>query len=313
LHLEDVDLVIWQQHQMATDVARGMGYLHRFNPQIIHRDLKSPNVLLAGPVLSVHDVPHVKITDFGFAKMAVSKWRGSQGGGAPPETGIPSVAHTASMFSRMSSPSSPYRGHASADSDSPKRTGRTSKGEQPIESRKRTGRTSKGEQSIESCGFSGSGQSNESPERRARGSVWDSSDVVVTASTLSSTLPAVHLGSTIKTGGTAMTAGVGTLQWMAPELINGSTNYTSKVDVYAFGMLLFEIMCREPPFVDFDRGELQALVTRGVRPEVPPDVPKFYIRMSESCWDSDPSLRPDFESLILDLQEYGQLKFSLTH
>jgi serine/threonine protein kinase len=100
---------------------------------------------------------------------------------------------------------------------------------------------------------------------------------------------------------------------MAPELINGSTNYTSKVDVYAFGMLLFEIMCREPPFVDFDRGELQALVTRGVRPEVPPDVPKFYIRMSESCWDSDPSLRPDFESLILDLQEYGQLIFSLTH
>jgi serine/threonine protein kinase len=291
LHIDDVDLVIWQQHTMATDVALGMGYLHRFNPQIIHRDLKSLNVLLADPVHSVHDIPHVKIADFGFAKMAVSKWTGSAGAEVQAESGIPSVAHTSSMMSEMSTSTSPHRDGASMYSDAPKRAGCTPKGNRPIET----------------SAFSGSGQSLENPEMRARCS--DVVGLTTTGSSLSYVCP----GFTIDTCGTAMTAGVGTLQWMAPELMSGSTNYTSKVDVYAFGMLLFEIMCREPPFVDFDKGELRALVTKGVRPEVPPDVPRFYIRMSESCWDSDPSLRPDFDSLILDLQEYGQLKFSSTH
>jgi len=105
-----------------------------------------------------------------------------------------------------------------------------------------------------------------------------------------------------------MTPGVGTLQWMAPELHHGSTDYDSKVDVYAFGMLLFEIMCREPPFCDFERAELQELVTTGVRPEVPSDVPRFYMSLAESCWDARSSMRPPFDELVLDLQEYGQLK-----
>jgi len=304
LHIDDADLVIWQQHKMATDVACGMGYLHRFDPLIIHRDLKSLNVLLSFPVLCVHDIPHAKITDFGFAKMASLRWRGSELAGAQPESGIASVTHTPSLTSKLSSPAwSRCRSPAYSDAQKRKEIG-------PI-----------GEQSGEIVVSSASGESKESPERGAIGSRHSmespvrkarssfTSDAVGPSSTESSTT-FVRPGSTIKT---AMTAGVGTLQWMAPEIMSGSTDYTSKVDVYAFGMLLFEIMSREPPFVDFDNGELKTLVPRGVRPEVPPDVPRFYITMSESCWDSEPELRPGFDSLMLDLQEYGQLKFSLAH
>lgn len=32
--------------KMATDTARGMNYLHSCKPPIIHRDLKSPNLLV---------------------------------------------------------------------------------------------------------------------------------------------------------------------------------------------------------------------------------------------------------------------------
>lgn len=66
---ESIELVIEQQLKMCCDVASAMDYLHKFRPQIIHRDLKSLNLLLSKPVTSTKDVPHVKVSDFGLAKM----------------------------------------------------------------------------------------------------------------------------------------------------------------------------------------------------------------------------------------------------
>merc|ERR1712062_627531 len=57
---------------MCTDVAKAMEYLHKFNPQIIHRDLKSLNILLSTPVVSTRDIPFMKISDFGLARMKES-------------------------------------------------------------------------------------------------------------------------------------------------------------------------------------------------------------------------------------------------
>jgi serine/threonine protein kinase len=47
---------------MALDVAKGMAYLHGMVPPIIHRDLKSSNLL-------VDDGMHLKISDFGFSRV----------------------------------------------------------------------------------------------------------------------------------------------------------------------------------------------------------------------------------------------------
>mmetsp|Transcript_19734 Transcript_19734/g.35757 ORF Transcript_19734/g.35757 Transcript_19734/m.35757 type:complete len:345 (-) Transcript_19734:80-1114(-) len=58
----------WDQKlQVCADTASGMVYLHK--QRIIHRDLKSPNLLLNKSIKSVADVPHCKISDFGLAKM----------------------------------------------------------------------------------------------------------------------------------------------------------------------------------------------------------------------------------------------------
>ncbi|PKA46543.1 Serine/threonine-protein kinase CTR1 [Apostasia shenzhenica] len=46
LHKNNQSLVLRRRVQMALDVARGMNYLHRRNPPIIHRDLKSSNLLV---------------------------------------------------------------------------------------------------------------------------------------------------------------------------------------------------------------------------------------------------------------------------
>lgn len=65
----DLELAMWQKIKMTCDVACAMEYLHKFRPQIIHRDLKSLNLLLVSKVASQRDVPHVKVSDFGLAKM----------------------------------------------------------------------------------------------------------------------------------------------------------------------------------------------------------------------------------------------------
>jgi serine/threonine protein kinase len=66
---EDVNLDMWQQVKMCKDVALAMQYLHAFQPPIIHRDLKSLNLLLARPVTGTTDIPFVKVSDFGLARM----------------------------------------------------------------------------------------------------------------------------------------------------------------------------------------------------------------------------------------------------
>jgi serine/threonine protein kinase len=70
LHQRKDVMLSWEQRlQMAKDIARGMCYLHTLQPPVLHRDLKSLNILLKEPVTTVLDPVHLKITDFGVARL----------------------------------------------------------------------------------------------------------------------------------------------------------------------------------------------------------------------------------------------------
>ena len=58
-----------QKFKMILDIARGMLYLHEAQPPILHRDLKSLNLLLMDAVTGINDYIHVKVTDFGIARI----------------------------------------------------------------------------------------------------------------------------------------------------------------------------------------------------------------------------------------------------
>ncbi|KAJ6249674.1 mitogen-activated protein kinase kinase kinase 20 [Anaeramoeba flamelloides] len=94
---------------------------------------------------------------------------------------------------------------------------------------------------------------------------------------------------------------VGTPRWMAPELLRGEQNYTNKVDIYAFGILLWEISTRKIPFEGFGPFQLSGLIGfQGQRPEL--SEKDLFFDLIKKCWDQDPKVRPKIETIINDLE-----------
>lgn len=83
----------------------------------------------------------------------------------------------------------------------------------------------------------------------------------------------------------------GTLTHMAPEvLMYGKISRAS--DVYAFGILLWELYTAQQAFKGTPRVLLGHEVAKmGHRPEFPPDCPFDYQLLACRCWESDPAIR----------------------
>eukprot|EP00027_Filamoeba_sp_ATCC50430_P007235 CAMPEP_0168546232 /NCGR_PEP_ID=MMETSP0413-20121227/3387_1 /TAXON_ID=136452 /ORGANISM="Filamoeba nolandi, Strain NC-AS-23-1" /LENGTH=619 /DNA_ID=CAMNT_0008576393 /DNA_START=488 /DNA_END=2344 /DNA_ORIENTATION=- len=101
--------------------------------------------------------------------------------------------------------------------------------------------------------------------------------------------------------------GVFPVKWSPPEVIN-FRQFTSKSDVWSFGVTMWEIFeFGRVPYPTMSNEECVVQVMKGYRlpqPETCPD-PVYTIMMS--CWNNDPSLRPGFklihESLTKALKE----------
>ncbi|VFQ60404.1 unnamed protein product [Cuscuta campestris] len=99
-----------------------------------------------------------------------------------------------------------------------------------------------------------------------------------------------------------MTAETGTYRWMAPEVI-GHQPYDHKVDVFSFGILMWELLTGKLPYEHLT--PLQAAVgvaQKGLRPIVPVSTHPLVADLIKRCWDEDPSLRPEFSEITKDLQ-----------
>ncbi|KAG2679634.1 hypothetical protein I3760_11G059200 [Carya illinoinensis] len=99
---------------------------------------------------------------------------------------------------------------------------------------------------------------------------------------------------------TLVSGGVrGTLPWMAPELLNGSSNKVSeKVDVFSFGIVLWEILTGEEPYANMHYGEIiGGIVNNTLRPIIPSYCDPEWRRLMEQCWAPNPAIRPSFTEI----------------
>jgi TolB-like protein/tetratricopeptide (TPR) repeat protein len=95
---------------------------------------------------------------------------------------------------------------------------------------------------------------------------------------------------------------LGTPQYMAPEQIAGDPSLDQRADLYAFGVVAYEVLAGEPPFrAASPRAILAAHLVEQAPPLITkrPDVPPQVAQVVASCLEKDPDARPESASAIV--------------
>ena len=96
---------------------------------------------------------------------------------------------------------------------------------------------------------------------------------------------------------------VGTNAWNAPELFGLKPKYSFASDIYAYGMILWEILTRETPYKDvLDPNEIKSAVKAGEREDIPPTCHPDYKEAIERCWAQAVERRPQASQVVQVLQ-----------
>jgi serine/threonine protein kinase len=94
--------------------------------------------------------------------------------------------------------------------------------------------------------------------------------------------------------------GIGTPIYMAPEMLKSKT-YTSKIDVYSIGMVMWQMYVGEKPFFNLALTPIQIsfrVASEGIRPEIPKDMPPLLRDLITQCWQHDANARPTMTQVV---------------
>ena len=130
-----------------------------------------------------------------------------------------------------------------------------------------------------------------------------------------------------------MTVGVGTVAYMAPELMRAFSEHAAKIeadgtkcDMYSFAILALYVATSQTPYNDLSNENIFIKVgMRGGRTDIPPgyagmnagtvnndeaaaktdshDSYGKFVALVECMWKQDPEERPGFDTVIIDLEK----------
>ncbi|XP_006171001.1 macrophage-stimulating protein receptor [Tupaia chinensis] len=92
------------------------------------------------------------------------------------------------------------------------------------------------------------------------------------------------------------------VKWMALESLQ-TYRFTTKSDVWSFGVLLWELLTRgAPPYPHVDPYDLPHFLTQGRRLPQPEYCPNSLYQVMLRCWEVDPAARPSFGALVVEVE-----------
>jgi len=116
------------------------------------------------------------------------------------------------------------------------------------------------------------------------------------------TLKLFDFGLAAKTTKRGLFGAAGTTCYMAPEMAM-QQRYGSKVDVYSFGLLLWEICALEQVFEGYnDKRHMTRVVRNGERPRNRWGWPRALQNLLRSCWSPDAQERPTMDKVVETLE-----------
>ncbi|XP_051060688.1 macrophage-stimulating protein receptor isoform X2 [Phodopus roborovskii] len=93
------------------------------------------------------------------------------------------------------------------------------------------------------------------------------------------------------------------VKWMALESLQ-TYRFTTKSDVWSFGVLLWELLTRgAPPYPHVNPFDLTCFLAQGRRLPQPEYCPDSLYQVMLQCWEAEPAARPTFRALVIEVEQ----------